>query len=462
MRKEYQTVIDFFGLDWFESSWQDYRELVEKEDSRTFSTKIILKEIMLHPLLTDVFAHQNKNEEKLDFSRIKPNSPADFHFAHLGRDLQLLQEEISKRGSHIKKDLLDSNAYESHRFNLIVAAGYKIEGYNIEFIPSSPEEKRADLFVSGAKGEFYIENKRANQNISDLPRYEFFSNLIEEVMSLLRFRKVNNLVIGIDAKGNIDKHKKTINEAINKKIWRNQKFQEIQDLNIKFSILDERAELFNFLKRQNHFRQKPMYTRSEDFLIASDPINKNIILLNKDVHQDEIPNRMKDLLEDANSKIKKDKKLIVYFDIGRGMKEWNGTISDYLYEKMSNSDGGEFSNIDTFVICQTALQHLGDLVQIRPNFNILGSIKKLGGKPEDFNLFGFQGHTGMDDYLLKDFLNPVSMLGKSGDKYIECDICGYKLIGLSTGLEEGALLSQVSMPCEQCGANMDMRIKILR
>jgi len=73
----------------------------------------------------------------------------------------------------------------------------------------------------------------------------------------------------------------------------------------------------------------------------------------------------KSLLEDANNKIKKTKKLIVYFDIGRGMKEWNAAISDYLYNKIQDSNNKDLSNIDAFVVCQTALQYLGETVQIK-------------------------------------------------------------------------------------------------
>jgi len=63
---------------------------------------------------------------------------------------------------------------------------------------------------------------------------------------------------------------------------------------------------------------------------------------------------------------------------------------------------------------------------------------------------------------LKEFLNPVTFTFKPGEKYIECKNCGYKLIGLSTNLQEGELLSQVNMPCQQCGMGMDMTLKVIK
>jgi len=140
-----------------------------------FLNKIVLKELELHPVLIDVFKVQDIKEAKLDFSKIESVPSANYHLSHLGRDLELLSVEIAERGSHLKTDLLNPIGYESHRFNLMIAAGYKIEGYKVKFVPSSPKIKRADLLVNSSKGEFYIENKRANQDVSDFPRYKFFS-----------------------------------------------------------------------------------------------------------------------------------------------------------------------------------------------------------------------------------------------------------------------------------------------
>jgi len=46
-------------------------------------------------------------------------------------------------------------------------------------------------------------------------------------MPLLRLKKINNLVIGIDAKGNINKYDKLIEDAISKKVWRNQNLRKL-------------------------------------------------------------------------------------------------------------------------------------------------------------------------------------------------------------------------------------------
>jgi len=43
MKKEYKTVVEFFGADWFDSNWQEYRQLIAAEDFHSFSTKIVLK-----------------------------------------------------------------------------------------------------------------------------------------------------------------------------------------------------------------------------------------------------------------------------------------------------------------------------------------------------------------------------------------------------------------------------------
>jgi hypothetical protein len=460
MKIYYKNVIEFFGIEWFQTEWEKFRNIHSNVHNNSFSSNLILHEISLHPLIADVFIDQNFENEQIDFNLIKPNSPSDFNLTHLGRDLDLLKTEINERGLLIKKDLLKPEEYESHRFTLMVAAGYKIEGYKVLFVPTSSEVKRADLLVSNNTVNFYIENKRINQQASDQQRYEYFADLVDNTLNLLRLRKYYNTVVGVDAKGDINNYSKIIENAIFRKIWRNQDLKETKNLAVKFSALKFNSELYLMLKRLGHFQKYPIYTRAEDFLIASDPVNKNVILLNKNVLPDEIPSRVLALLGDANSKIKDDKKLIVYFDIGRGMSSWISNISDFLVSTVNNSRDDIFPNIDAFVLSQASLKHIGGIVQIRPNFNIIGNTKKLGGNPEVYNLFGFQGHTGMDNYLIKEFLNPVPVSSEPGQKYIECKNCGNRVIGLATNFREGELFSQMRLKCDKCFEEMDMTIKI--
>ncbi len=155
MNTYYQYVLDFFGEDWFQSNWKDFTSKRNKYPQDSLNREIVINELGLHPLLSEVFRYQKDTTiNNLDFDRITPASGSDFIFQHLGRDLSLLKEEIEARGKQIQKDLKSPFSYENHRFNLMVAAGYKLLGFKVEFVPSqSSTIKTPDLLVDD---KYYI------------------------------------------------------------------------------------------------------------------------------------------------------------------------------------------------------------------------------------------------------------------------------------------------------------------
>ncbi len=449
----YKNVIDYFGSSWFDSAWKEFREIRNKFSNDSFSSEITKLELSLHPLHRDIFTWQDLSKGYLDFDKIPQKSASDFNLSHLGRDLELLSEEIKQRGSHIKHDLLDPVAYENHRFTLLVAAGYKKLGFTVEFVPaSSSKGKTPDLLVNDT---YFIECKQRNQQSSDDSRYRFFGELVETYFGILRVKGINNYFLNIEDNGSVESHKNIIDTIIRRKIFRNQTIPNTKNTRVSLTRATDFPDLIKILKEFGHFLKAPVFTRTEDAFIASDPKLMNLFMLNKNINVAELSKSVFSLLTDADSKDKKNKKLIVYIDLGRAPSEWIANLADYLYKGVGVH---AYKNIDAFVVCRTPILYTESRTEIRPNFNIIGHTSRLGDTPDKLNLFGFQGHTGMDGYFIDGFLNPI-ITTTSGSKYIECHNCGFRLEGIATNLGNGEQLSEANMPCPKCSHAMDMTIK---
>jgi hypothetical protein len=457
MKKYHQTVIEFFGEEWFQENWRYFCEVRKKFEKGSFNKEITELELSLHPLLKEVFRYQSGYEGALDFDKIPDLGPADFIFSHLGRDLELLKNEINSHGNKIKEDLKEPDQYESHRFNILVAAGYKLLGYKVEFIATG-KDKRPDLLVEN-ETKLLIESKQRNQSISDKDRYRFFGEVTEECLPLLRAKNLHDIQLNIELKG--DTKLSSINEQVLIDI-RNLISKNKKSTNAEYSIginkLSDNKSLLKLLLDSGHFREYPVYTRTEDGFIASDPINKNVVWLNKSVSPDKIPSAIYEELYDANSKVKNGEKLIVYLDLERGYSDWVERLSQHILDNMDEYLR-DLPNIDAYVISQTPLKYLGKSTVIQPTFNFIGEKTKWSDTPDVLNIFGFQGHTGMDGYVLKDFIMTV---GSTLTKCISCANCGYRMEGIATNLEVGEKISQVSLPCFKCGSPMDMTLKTIQ
>jgi hypothetical protein len=372
-----------------------------------------------------VFKHQENYDVPLDFNRIYPLGSSDFIFSHLGRDLELLSDEISIHGDRIRKDLLAPENYEANRFTLIIAAGYKLLNYKVEFIAAtSSKEKRADLLIQG-KIIFLVEAKQRNQAFSDKERYSFFGKLTERFLPLLHQLNRKDIFLNIEIKygAELKTIEKSLFEDIRKLIWRNQKSTN-GNYKITLNNLSSHRDFKKILLEGGHLREYPVFTKTEDGFIASDPINQNVVWLNKSINpKTKFPNAFYSLLEDANAKTKNGNRLLLYLDLERGSSDWVDQIAKDILEDM-DTYSKDYPNIDGYVISQIPLKFLGKTTIIQPTFNFIGKKSTWSDEPDPTKFFGMQGHTGMDDYLIKDFIMPP---GSTLQKYIQCPGCGYIL-----------------------------------
>jgi hypothetical protein len=408
MNKYHQSVIDYFGKDWFEEGWKKFCEIRSKHPKGSFAQEILELELNLHPLQKEIFRWQGPSYAgDLDFSKIPLGGASDFIFSHLGRDLELLKEEIKMRGHSIKRDLLIAENYEGNRFVLLVAAGYKLLGYEVEFLPMDPHFKTPDLLVKMDQQKYLIECKQRNQEIADKDEYLFFGKLAETFLPLLRMRQKQDILIDVQIfMPSNPQIKKEIEIEINKQIWRNQKSKDFSKFRVGIFKASSSPGLIDLLQSSGHFQNVPVFTRTEDMYIASDPLSKNVIAMNKRVKEEKIPSNTYEELFDANKHNKGSKKLIVYYDFGRGFTAWADNLGKQTFNEYKDVEK-KLGNIDLFVFLQTLLKYKGMSTEVRPTFNFIGNKEKMEGTPDQLNLFGMQGHTGMDSYIIPGFVKPI-------------------------------------------------------
>lgn len=407
MNKYYAPVISYFTQAWFDEGWKKFCLVRNKYSKGSYAQEILKLELGMHPLQKEVFRYQGTYANGLDFGKIPVGGASDFIISHLGRDLDLLKNEISARGDKIRNDLLIPENFESTRFVLLVAAGYKLLGYEVEFLPIGRGAKTPDLLVKRNQREYLIECKQRNQDAADKNDYLFFGKLVEKYLPLLGFRGVTDTLVDIQVFFRLNAQiEQEIDLGLSRLIWRNQKTKCVNKFKIEKFSATSNPGLMSLLQSSGHFKNVPVFTRTEDMYIASSPLSKNVIVMTKNSKEDKIPSSIYSELFDANKHDKKGKKLIVYYDFGRGFSEWTNILGIKTFEEYKEV-GQKLKNIDLFVYCQTLLKYKGATTEVRPTFNFVGDRTKIGGTPDQLNLFGFQGRTGMDAYIMPGFVSPV-------------------------------------------------------
>ena len=136
---------------------------------------------------------------------------------------------------------------------------------------------------------------------------------------------------------------------------------------------------------------------ADDYFFSSS-VHGNAILLNKNV-EESVPRNLYDLLQDANLKQKGNGKLLAYVDMGRGLNDWTESLANTLKEELQNKQDN-YPNIDGFVIMQSPLRILPSReIVTQPSTFVVGKKSKIGADPEEINIPGLQGETGLDNYF---------------------------------------------------------------
>ncbi len=406
MHDYYTKVIKYFGEDWFNNQFEEFLTNRQKYPKDGLNKEIVELEIKLHPLVMDVIRPQATDAKKIKWDDVKKSVVANYEIMHLGRDLSLLESEIKARGDKIRVDLINPLRYENHRFNIFVASGYKLLGYEVTFVPSSSKKgKTPDLYVTKRNKSFYIECKQRDQRMADVKRFTYLAKIAEQIFLILRSKRIN--ICFIDFRITKDNITDELYKLLVKKIYRNdlKSFVFNKEISINIRSVTTLPYLVNLLKNNGHYDEKIVFTTFEDGFIASDPLTTNTIYINKSGSDRTVPLGIYDLLLDANNKNKDGEKLLTYLDFGKADSIISEKLAFEIKEKLKKGYD-PYPNIDGLFILQTIRKILEDRqVIIKPNVFAVAKKSKLGSDPIALELFGLQGSTGIDKYLLPiDFL----------------------------------------------------------
>lgn len=401
MHKYIKVIHDFYGSAWLNEQWKKFLMFKSNDDPDNIDSKQIEAELKMHPLMY-MLANYLGDSKLVDLN--KPFSETDGMYQvllHLGRDIELLSFEISQRGSKLKLDLLKPNEFNSHRFMLLIAAGYKILGYKVEFIPQKQGHKMPDIHVwKSEKQDFVIECKQRDQNKADFERYLFTAVLAEKIFPILKAKNIKKITIEIYADLKLEPHKDVLEKIIRIAIACG-RFEPIYLENEKIKILfyntDSRGNYDQILYSERNINKVTYVSRCEDAFVAADCKNSNVIFLDKEIKEEKV---LTDLLIDANLKEKDGKKLIVYYDLGRSYESWVEIIVKKLFENRTTGLD-VYPNIDCLFACQTMEKYKEGKIFYQPFFTSTARLSSMGGDPQQLELVGLQGDTGIDHYFLE-------------------------------------------------------------
>lgn len=392
MEKYLEYLINFFDLKWLNKQWSDFISSRKKYPEETVDSVTCQLSFNLHPLLRDIYSVQNRDSKKIDFSKITyTNSPQLYY---LGRDLNLLKEEITKTGKKFQ-DLKDRQKYYSSRFELSIAAAYKFLGFDIEF--ASKNTNLPDIHATKDQYEFYIECKRKNTENTEIEKSfkDFFCLLSGSLFVTLKNFKFNNTLINISGvKPELPNSTEKIIQKIKEIIVSGELLSKISVMNMTISFVSilDNPNIYNFLISNGHFNKQSMITNAWDGILGSDCQTKNVIFLEKPILKN-VPKSFIDYLEDADKKETSGKKYIVYVDTGESVEEHAEQLAKNLTRTIY-----DYKKICMIVLCKMTPDINNGKIIFRPRIKIIASKKRMGGK-EINNLPIFGMGKSVKDYI---------------------------------------------------------------
>lgn len=385
-----------FEKTWLENLWKDYRKYLVTTDPNLIDLNQVKYELNLHPLIKDIAPHLDINKDEVDLDKIS-NNPTFNILNLLGRDIYLLKDEIMARGKRFINDLQKANEYESQRFTLLIAAGYKLLGYKVEFLPTN-DNKTADLHVWNEVADYIVECKMRNQSQSDKDRYILVTEAAIELFKMFVANNIKDTTVQIILEKDIQLNNGFLLQSLvvtilNAPIFKHT-FDHLGDtVNVK--VFKTTDKLLKMLGDDLNINKISYMGRALDTINGIDRQNRNVLIINKKVKESDL---YLDLLNDANMKEKQNRKLIVYYDLGRGYDNWPQSIAKKVFDDINNNIS-LFPNIDCLFTLQSLPKYRDGLVILEPSIHYVGQKSKLGDAPDKLNLFGVQGDTGIENYL---------------------------------------------------------------
>jgi hypothetical protein len=392
---------DVFGEDFINLSINEFFRQRNRISTRdTYSVEIPIVELKLHPIIKDVLRVFKPKQELFDQSLLPDHCKADSELMLLGRDLHILRNELLENPeifAEYQRELVNPLSYRARRFELMVAAGYKIQGYAIHFLAreSAKSKKTYEFSANTPTGvNIQVECKQRNQALVDSVAVNYLSLLMKRLAPVF-CDGCHKLIVSTDPKSinlsQVNDLAELITSHINGKTYFQKIVTEIGDIEIKdYAKHQIQNSLFAELDRPD-----PTYTTTEDEYIFC---HKGFYLMVKRSLGDGILKIYDRLFSDAKKKFSSnDVCRLVYFDIGDLPIDELDRISLAIQTNPIPSIEGVFLLKSILHLVPSGMGQSAITFSPATKAYLKKSKMYEGILPE--NAFGLQGETGFDNYI---------------------------------------------------------------
>ncbi len=395
------SFFKMFGNNFLENGVNVFFKLRNKISNKDlYSVDIPLLELKLHPIIKDVLRTFKPGQEKFDQNLLPSHDKADAELMLLGRDLHLLHGELLENPdvyAEYQRELSNPQLYRARRFELMVAAGYKIQGYSIHFIAreSDISKKTYEFSATLPSGKsVQVECKQRNQALADSTAINYLSLLMKKLAPIFCDGS-HCLIVSIDLEtislSQVNELAKLIVDRIESKTYFQQITTKLGIVEIKeYSKHQIKNTLFSELDRPH-----PTYTTTEDEYISC---HKGFYLMIRRSLGDEILKSYDRLFSDAKKKFDAtDPCRLVYFDIGELPVDEADRISLAIKANPIPSVDGVFLLKSILHLVPSGMGQSAITFSPATKTYLKKSKMEKGILPD--SIFGLQGDSGFDGYI---------------------------------------------------------------
>jgi len=396
-----KSFVEMFGENFLSNSVDIFfrgRNKISERDP--YSVEIPILELKLHPIIKDVLRMFQPGQDKFDQNMLPNRCKADSELMLLGRDLGILHDELLENPdiyAEYQRELSNPQSYRARRFELMVAAGYKLQGYVIHFVAreSGGSKKTYEFSATSPDGRnIQVECKQRNQALIDSIAVNFLSSLMKKLAP--NFCDGNhNLIVSVEPKttnlSQVNELTKLITDNIKGKNYFRRIITELGNVEIKeYSKNQIENTLFSELDCPH-----PTYTTTEDEYISC---HKGFYLMVKRSLGDEILKSYHRLFSDAKKKFgTTDMCRLVYFDIGELPTEEAARIALAIKTNPIPSVDGVFLLKSTLHLVPNGMGE--SAITFSPATKAYLKKSKMDEDILPDSAFGLQGDTGFDNYI---------------------------------------------------------------
>src|SRR3990167_5056876 len=170
---------NLFGERWLENQAESFlKQRFRISEKNKYNPEIQNLEKKTHPIIRDILSHFTIEDKIVDLSRLTNKCKAELEINLLGRDLDLLWKELNANRNifdEYVRELKITDSYDQRRFELFVAANFKLQGFSVCFIERNAREERHTPEFTAKKDKFSleVECKQRFQRNPDLEREKF-------------------------------------------------------------------------------------------------------------------------------------------------------------------------------------------------------------------------------------------------------------------------------------------------